>query len=101
MPHNVTYPTTPPRPSPPRPASYDADDDNSPFQSAVLRVGHVVGNRVTLYEDPTTVTFMEGLKVEAVTIAGDDIFIATDDEKYGGVMRLVTKNASYCGIGYI
>jgi hypothetical protein len=62
----------------------------------VWRVGRLaqeeLGAAVRLYEPPERVATLDGLKVEAVAVrpegsGGVALFVGTDDEGYGGVLR--------------
>ena len=77
-------------------SAYDPDRDEGPFQSAVWRVGRLVesdgGAELLLSEPPERVATLDGLKVEAVAVRPDGsdgvaLFVGTDDEGYGGVLR--------------
>ena len=72
-------------------AAFDADDDRGPFQSAVLKIGKVKDAKVQLDAEPTLLASLDGLKVESVALReignGVELFIGTDDEFYGGVLR--------------
>lgn len=75
-------------------AAYDPegtvpDPDNGPFRSAVLKIGTMTADGLVLDPAPTMLLRVEGFKAESVVIAGDppQIYIGTDDENYGGVLR--------------
>ena len=65
--------------------------DNGPFRSAVLRIGQVTSDGVVLDETPSILAMVEGLKIESVAIRetdnGVEIFVGTDDENFGGILR--------------
>ena len=70
------------------------DPDNGPFRSVVFKIGQVVNGRVELDPVPTTLATLDGLKVESVAVRQDDdesldLFVGTDDENYGGTLRLL------------
>lgn len=69
------------------------DPDNGPFRSAVFKIGQVVGATVELDAAPSLLGTIDGLKVESVAVRENDgeikYFIGTDDENYGGTLRLL------------
>lgn len=78
-------------------AAYDPEGspgtnpDNGPFRSAVFRIGRVTAAGVELDAEPTLMAMVDGLKTESVAVresaAGIELFIGTDDENFGGVLR--------------
>ncbi len=79
-------------------AAFDPEDsvpdpDNGPFRSVVFKIAQVVNGMVVLDGMPTIQGTVDGLKVESVVVREDDdhvdIFIGTDDENYGGTLRLL------------
>ena len=77
-------------------AAYDPegsveDPDNGPFRSAVFKIGKVTAVGVSLDESPSILGMVEGLKIESVAIRetdnGIEIFVGTDDENFGGILR--------------
>lgn len=76
-------------------SAFDPDADNGPFRSSVYRVGRLVdddnGPQLTLREQPAVVGHLDGFKTESVTVGEFDgqreIFIGTDDENLGNVLR--------------
>ena len=75
------------------PEGFSPDPDHGPFRSIVYRIGRVMDERVVLDRAPTTLAVLDGLKVESLAVREQDgrrdIFIGTDDENYGGVLRLL------------
>ncbi len=74
-------------------ASYDIDNDQGPFASAVYLAGRVKSSpafSVDLLQKPIKISEFQGLKIEAlgppVTPAGI-LSYGTDDEVYGGILR--------------
>lgn len=79
----------------------DPDDDNGPFRSAIWRVGRIApapdaapGAAIILEGAPERLATLDGLKVEAIAVrdlpdGGVEIVIGTDDENYGGLVRLL------------
>lgn len=67
--------------------------DNGPFRSAVLQIGQIDRDGVTLEATPPILAMVDGLKIESVAIretdAGIEVFVGTDDENYGGVLRQI------------
>ena len=67
------------------------DPDIGPFRSIVFKIGQVVADDVVLDAEPTTMSILDSLKVESVAIRenghGVEIFVGTDDENYGGILR--------------
>jgi hypothetical protein len=82
-------------------AAYDPDEDDGPFTSAVYRIGtvgadtsHPSGARVRLLSAPALLGEMNGLKIEGVAVRERpghplEIFYGTDDEYFGGILRVV------------
>ena len=79
-------------------AAFDPEDsvpdpDNGPFRSVVFKIAEVVDGMVVLDGMPTIQATVDGLKVETVAVREDndhvDLFIGTDDENYGGTLRLL------------
>lgn len=78
-------------------STFDPDTDGGPFSSAVWRIGTVetAGDgrpRVLLAHPPEPVATLDGLKVESLAIreserGATELFIGTDDEDYGAVIR--------------
>jgi hypothetical protein len=77
----------------------DPGNDNGPFRSVIWRIGRIEADGsgkpgVILDERPQRLATLDSLKVEGLVLRqeadGDpDIFIGTDDENYGGILRLV------------
>lgn len=64
------------------------------FRSAIYQIGQVTAdNNIMLDPNPRKLGEMDGLKVEGLAIRklseGKQIFFGTDDENYGGVLRLL------------
>jgi hypothetical protein len=79
-------------------AAYDpegsvANPDNGPFRSAVLKIGQLTHDGVVLDASPSILAMVDGLKVESVAVReegnGVELFIGTDDENFGGVLRQI------------
>jgi hypothetical protein len=70
-----------------------ANPDNGPFRSAVFKVGRFHRGSVVLDEEPSILAIVDGLKIESVTVRengnGVEIFIGTDDENFGGILRQI------------
>lgn len=75
--------------------------DNGPYASGVYEIGKIkLENRkpsVELYPEPTERALVDGFKIESIAvrrIKGSkraQIFVGTDDENYGGVLRQLNK----------
>ena len=67
------------------------DPDIGPFRSIVFKIGQVVAGDIVLDAEPATMSILDSLKVESVAIRengqGVEIFVGTDDENYGGILR--------------
>jgi hypothetical protein len=79
-------------------SSYDPDSDNGPYRSVIWQIGKMAadstGNPTVLLEVPVRLATLDGLKVESIAIrqvSGSErqLFIGTDDENYGGTIRLL------------
>ncbi len=80
-------------------SAYDPDDDNGPFASVIWRAGRVYTDsrnriRVIFPSKPQKLATLDGLKVESLAIreakAGSvELFAGTDDENYGGALRMI------------
>ncbi len=76
----------------------DPGNDDGPFRSVVWRIGKVIvdekGNpQVELGEGKRLAT-LDGLKVESIAVrqsgeGGKQVYVGTDDEHYGGIIRLL------------
>jgi len=80
-------------------SAYDSDDDNGPFTSVIWRAGRIIADRngkfrINLLSSPVELARLDGLKVESLAIrqrerAAQELFAGTDDENYGGAIRLI------------
>jgi hypothetical protein len=80
-------------------SAFDSGDDDGPFASAVWHAGRIATGkgataRVRLLKRPRRIARLDGLKVESLaarrTAAGrTELFAGTDDENYGGALRLL------------
>jgi hypothetical protein len=65
--------------------------DNGPFRSAVMQIGQAGADGVVLDETPSILAMVDGLKIESVAIRetdnGVELFVGTDDENFGGILR--------------
>ena len=77
-------------------ATFDPEDsvenpDNGPFRSVVFKIGQLVNGNVVLDASPTILAMTDGLKIESIAVRengnGVELFIGTDDENFGGVLR--------------
>ena len=80
-------------------SAFDSGDDNGPFESVIYRIGQVKheNNKVSLilFNKPQQLATITGFKVESLAIreliSGKlELFAGTDDENYGGTLRLIS-----------
>ncbi len=79
-------------------SAYDSGSDDGPFRSVVWRIGRVMADahgrpQVRLSRGERLAT-LDGLKVESIAVreskeGGKQVFVGTDDEHYGGILRLL------------
>lgn len=82
-------------------SAVDPGDDEGPFRSVIWRAGRIKADasgtaKVVVDRTPLRLASLDGLKVEAIAVrepAGGtpEIFVGTDDENYGGIVRLLPK----------
>lgn len=79
-------------------SAYDSGNDDGPFRSVVWRIGKVTadggGNPRVELGEAERLASLDGLKVESIAVIEPDeggrrIYIGTDDEHYGGILRLL------------
>jgi len=79
-------------------SAYDSGNDGGPFRSVVWQIGNISddteGNPMVYLGLNTRLANLDGLKVESIAIrempgSNKEIYIGTDDEHYGGIMRLL------------
>lgn len=79
-------------------SAYDTGNDNGPFRSVVWRIGRVAsdksGKPTILLNENKRLATLDGLKVESITIrkaedGSEQIYVGTDDEHFGGIIRLI------------
>lgn len=77
-------------------SAFDPGSDDGPYRSVVWRIGQIKadedGNPAVSLEKGTRLATLDGLKVESIAVCeGEDgkkrIFVGTDDEHFGGVIR--------------
>jgi len=77
-------------------STYDSGNDGGPFRSVVWRIGRIStgadGQPQVDLSAPTRLATLDGLKVESLAVResrqhGTQLFIGTDDENYGGILR--------------
>jgi hypothetical protein len=82
-------------------SAFDTGDDDGPFAASVWTIGSLVagdsGPVVELQPSPDLVAFSDGFKIESLAILSDSdgnsaLYIGTDDEDFGGVMRPLPAN---------
>lgn len=78
------------------------DPDNGPFRSSVWLIGQVIPDNdtatVILDPEPVLEGRLDGFKAESLAVVSDPengrkLFVGTDDENYGGVLRLLPPSA--------
>jgi hypothetical protein len=79
-------------------SSYDSGNDGGPFRSVVWRIGRIGtdadGQPQVDLSTPMRLATLDGLKVESIAVRessedGRQLYIGTDDEHYGGILRLL------------
>ncbi|MGL5033652.1 MAG: hypothetical protein ACRC6M_07620 [Microcystaceae cyanobacterium] len=80
-------------------SAFDPNQDNGPFTSSVWKIGQFSLDlsgiaSISLFSEPKNIGNFDGFKVEALALRpiatkNPEIFIGTDDENYGGVVRLL------------
>lgn len=79
-------------------SAYDPGNDDGPFKSVVWRIGKMIsddkGNPVVELGESKRLAAMDGLKVESIAVretndGGKQVYVGTDDEHYGGIIRLL------------
>jgi hypothetical protein len=80
-------------------SAYDPESDDGPFTSIIRHAGQVAVDRnnnvrLNLLGRPRQVARLDGLKVESLAMreagrAAPELFAGTDDENYGGALRLI------------
>ncbi len=82
-------------------SAYDLGNDNGPFRSVVWQIGRMItdmeGNPIVDLQENIRLADLDGLKVESITVrevpgSEKEIYIGTDDEHYGGIIRLLPGN---------
>jgi hypothetical protein len=84
-------------------SAIDTGNNNGPFRSVIWRIGRMEADgsgkpRVILDKQPQRLGSLDGVKVEGLAIRENDggnpgIFFGTDDENYGGILRLLPGEA--------
>jgi hypothetical protein len=79
-------------------SAYDSGSDDGPYRSVAWQIGRVIddgeGHATVELGIGKRLGTLDGLKVESITIreltgGNKQIFIGTDDEHYGGILRLL------------
>jgi hypothetical protein len=79
-------------------SAYDSGNDDGPYRSVVWRIGKIIsdgdGHPQVQLEENKRVANLDGIKVESITIretskGGKQIYVGTDDEHFGGIIRLL------------
>jgi hypothetical protein len=74
--------------------------NDGPFQSIVWQMGAIAlknGRSRLILSEPKRLATIDGFKVEGIAIRDREMFIATDDEHYGGVIRPLTVDKEIFG----
>ena len=84
-------------------SAVDPGDDNGPFRSVIWRIGRMEADgsgrpRVILDDRPQRLASLDGLKVEGLALREEtdgniSVFFGTDDENYGGILRVIPDEA--------
>jgi len=79
-------------------SAYDSGSDSGPYRSVVWRIGQVTmcpaGRPVVRLGNAQRLATLDGLKVESVAVRQKrngvkQVYVGTDDEFYGGILRLL------------
>ena len=79
-------------------SAFDTGSDDGPFRSVVWQIGRVVtdsmGNAKVELGESKRLGTLDGLKVESITVreranSRKQIYVGTDDEHFGGILRLL------------
>lgn len=79
-------------------SSFDSGNDGGPFRSVVWRIGRIGtdadGQPQVDLRAPRRLATLDGLKVESLAVresseGGRQLYIGTDDEDFGGILRLL------------
>jgi hypothetical protein len=80
-------------------SAFDPNQDNGPFKSSVWKIGKVELDQtnlpqINLVQENHAIAEIDGFKVESLALRPSvnqepEIFIGTDDENYGGTIRLL------------
>lgn len=79
-------------------SAFDTGDDNGPFRSVVWHIGQILsdsnGQPVIELGEGQRLATLDGLKVESIAVremetGEQQIYIGTDDEHFGGIIRLL------------
>lgn len=79
-------------------SAYDSGSDDGPYRSVVWRIGRMIadkdGNPQVRLGKHKRLANLDGLKVESIAVrepgeGGKQIYVGTDDEHYGGIIRLL------------
>jgi len=79
-------------------SAYDSGSNDGPYRSVVWRIGKMIadkdGNPQVRLGEHRRLANIDGLKVESIAVCepgagGKQIYVGTDDEHYGGIIRLL------------
>lgn len=80
------------------PEGFSLTPDDGPFRSVIYRIGSIEEGAVVLDPEPAVMGVLDGFKVESVAVREDkgkhEIFVGTDDENYGGIMRVMPTDSA-------
>lgn len=79
-------------------SAFDSGSDDGPYRSVVWRIGKMIadgdGNPQIRLSENKRLANLDGLKVESIAVregneGSKQIYVGTDDEHYGGIIRLL------------
>lgn len=86
-------------------SALDPDKDNGPFKSSVWKIGKIALDsndipQIQLATKPDAIAEVDGFKVESIALRprqnqAPEIYMGTDDENYGGVIRLLPDSTAF------
>jgi len=81
-------------------SAYDSGNDDGPFRSVIWQIGQVIvdgqGNPTVELGLNNRLADLDGLKVESLAVressaTSKEVYFGTDDEHYGGILRLLLR----------
>jgi hypothetical protein len=79
-------------------SAYDSGSDDGPYRSVVWRIGKMIADENSYPQarlaESVRLANLDGLKVESIAVretseGGKEVFVGTDDEHFGGIIRLL------------